>query len=389
MIRQFMLFIGIILLILFGSHFLVYFSLVIFFNITTASTKVIISLVLLFLALSFLLSSALAHWQDNWLTRGFYDLAGFWLGFLINLTLAILVVWFLFGLNYLLPLKINFSSLSIVLFVLALVYSLYGVWNAAKPQVKDIEVKMTNLPVAWQDKTIVQLSDLHLGYVHRRSFLAEVVEKTNAVKPEAVVITGDLFDGMDGDVSSFINILDNLQAPAGVFFITGNHETYIGVDKALDTLKKTKVRVLNDEIVNLDGLQLIGINYPAFGQIKDINNIIKPGENFWSDKPSILLYHTPSNINLNDANSHTQAYWAPNTDFTYVKDLGINLQLSGHTHEGQIFPFNFLARLIYNGYDYGLHTLGDFSIYTTSGVGTWGPPMRTGTHSEIVNIHLK
>ena len=237
-------------------------------------------------------------------------------------------------------------------------------------QVKRIKVEIKNLPEAWRGKTIVQISDVHLGNIYKSDFLAEVVKKTNALHPEAVMITGDLFDGMDGNLDPLVAPLNDLKTEKGIYFVTGNHETYLGVKESLRVLAKTDVKVLSDEVVDLDGLKIIGISYPESFVGDDEIVKLKLLQPKFLGQPNILLYHAPVNI-------------------LAAKDLGVNLQLSGHTHLGQQFPFNFVTKIIYKGYDYGLHTLGDFSIYTTSGVGTWGIPMRLGTQSEIVAIELE
>ena len=147
-------------------------------------------------------------------------------------------------------------------FGIAFIYSVYGVWNAFYPRVKEVSVRIKNLPPGWEGKTIVQLSDVHLGHIYKADFLRKVVRTVNGLKPDMVVITGDLFDGMDGSLPSLVTPLNDLIAPDGVYFITGNHETYLGVGKAFSILEKTKVKILNDEVRDIRGLQLIGISYP-------------------------------------------------------------------------------------------------------------------------------
>jgi len=244
------------------------------------------------------------------------------------------------------------------------------VWNAYHPRVEDVVVKIRNLPPDWRGKKVVQLSDVHLGHVLGAGFLQGIVEETNAQNPSIVFITGDLFDGADGRLDDLVAPLNGLRAPGGVFFVTGNHETYLGVDRAYAALKKTKARILNDEMVVIDGLQIIGISYPQRGFSKDIAEVTRKLPNFNPRLPSVLLYHSPTQIEQ-------------------AKAAGINLQLSGHTHKGQIFPIQFISRLVYGKYYNGLYVEGDYTIYTSSGAGTWGPTMRTGNHPEIAVIHLE
>ncbi len=236
---------------------------------------------------------------------------------------------------------------------------------------KNITVKIKNLPAAWQGKTIVQLADIHLGHVHGLTFLRDMVDKTNAQNPDLILITGDLFDGMDGDLNIFVEPLNSLRAKNSVFFVTGNHEAYVGLGRALAALHQTNIKILANEVVDVSGLQIVGLDYSLLndstgftGQSSDEGKIINSLSGFDRNKPSLLMYHAPINIEQAVAS-------------------GINFQLAGHTHHGQIWPFNFFTWLIYGQYDYGLNILGDFSIYTTNGIGTWGPPMRTGNTPEI------
>lgn len=261
-------------------------------------------------------------------------------------------------------------GLSAIAFLLAIGWSGYGLWNAFNPRIKQIEVKIAGLPPEWRGKTIVQLSDIHLGPVQQAAFMQKIVEKTNAVHPDLVVITGDLFNGADGDLESFLSPVSGLQAPKGIFFVTGNHELFLGLEKAYSLLAKTRITVLKNQCVNIDGLQLVGIGYSSFAGETNIEKIIQSIPNFKKGLPTILLYHTPTNIEQ-------------------AKVSGINLQLSGHTHKGQFFLIEPFEYNIYKKYYYGLHQEGDFSIYTSSGVGTIGPTIRINSHSEIAVIKLK
>jgi predicted MPP superfamily phosphohydrolase len=390
MIIKFILFIGVLVTILFGAHFLLYIALVRSFTIANATLKTALFICLSFLSVSFVISFILIHWWENLLTSSFYIFSATWLGLFVNLCVAAGLGWLLMGIIRLVGYNPNPQSIVTVFLILAVLYSVYGIYSAFHPRIKHIEVDMENLPEEWKDKTIVQLSDVHLGLVHGIGFLERVVGKVNALNPELVFITGDLFDGMGGTFIRFVEPLNNLKARKGIFYITGNHETYIGIGRVLEILGKTKINILSNEVVELEGLQVIGISYPGLGGTKDIQSLKGFQENFSRDKPSILLFHTPTNIREEKGgNRHYDTYWVPDTSLAMNREIGVDLQLSGHTHSGQIFPFGYLTKLIYKGYDYGLHNEGSFSVYITSGVGTWGPPMRTGSPPEIVVIKLR
>lgn len=354
----------------FGAHYLLFFSLVRFFQIGSPQAKTILFLIILFLSLSFIFSSLLAHFKEGWLTKSFYILSGFWLGLLVNFILATAVIWLVIGLVKIAGIESSSAIVASFLFLVALGFSSYGVWNGFHPRVKNIEVKIKNLPLKWQGKNIVQLSDVHLGHIYQAPYLQKLVSQINALRPAAVFITGDFFDGMDGQLDSLVEPLNEIQAEKGIYFVTGNHETYLGADKAFAVLEKTKIRILQNEVADVSGLKIIGINYPLQGEANNEIKILESLKDKFLGQPNILLFHSPVNIEQ-------------------VKEAGVNLQLAGHTHKGQLFPFGWITKLVYKGYDYGLRTDGDFSIYTTSGAGTWGPPMRTGNIPEIVQIRLK
>ena len=268
----------------------------------------------------------------------------------------------------------------------------YGVWRAFHPVIKEIEVEIKDLPVHWKGKTIVHLSDIHLGTINRKSFMMNIARRVNGLEPDLILITGDLFDGMGGDFPSFITPLKSLEASKGVFFITGNHEVYLKLIEPLSVIKRAGIKILDNELVDVEGLQIVGVSFPEFDKGIDVGPLFGPAGSYDPLKPSILLYHTPTNIlqGSGDAASRRySAYWSPDTSMALAKDKGIDLQLSGHTHKGQLFPFGIVTKIVYHGYDYDLHKENAFHLYTTSGVGTWGPPMRIGSPSEIVVISLK
>ena len=353
------------------GHVLLYFTLVRFFGISKKTHKRFLAGLLAFLYTSEMLASFVVHFYDNAFTRAFYFFGWSWLGLFLYLLMAAIACWLVLGIARLTGRRLNTVITGSLLFFIAFAYSVYGAWNASDPKVTDVRVSIKDLPVAWKGKTIVQLSDVHMGHVYRACFLSKIVATVNGLHPDIVVITGDLFDGMDGDLDELVEPLKDLRAPEGVYFISGNHENFLGVDKAYSVVKKTGVTVLNDEIRDIDGLQLAGISYPQRGwrEPKIPGRILKTLPGFIPGKPTVLLFHAP--VGINEA-----------------RDAGVGLQLSGHTHKGQLFPIGFITEHIYKGYAYGLHHLGDYSIYTSSGVGTWGPPMRTDNTPEIVDIRL-
>lgn len=358
------------LITLLGAHAFVFVSAIHFFSLTNSAHRYILAYVLIFLASSFFFSSLIAHFFENIFTRAYYFLSGFWIGFLTNIILAFVLLWFFFLMSQYANFAMNKGFFGVLFLGGAFLVSLYGVWNALHPVVKNVSIRIPGISEEWKGKTIVQLSDVHLGHVYQAGFLEGVVEKVNALHPKIVVITGDLFDGMDGHLDSLVQPLDNIQSENGVFFVSGNHETYLGVEKSLAVLQKTNVVLMQDEVLDVDGLKLIGINYPKRGEKKSISTTLASLKDQFFGKPNVLLYHAPESIDA-------------------IRQSGVNVLLAGHTHNGQQYPFQLITRIVHKGYDYGLYSLGDFTLYTTSGVGTWGPTMRIGTSSEIVAITLE
>jgi predicted MPP superfamily phosphohydrolase len=356
--------------ILYFSHYFLYLSFVHFFSVSTTGRKIMLAVILFLLPTSFIAAEIFARRTTNRAFTFLFFSSTLWLGVGLTLMVFFALAWAAWG-----AMKVVAHSPGPAVFgwaavALACLYSAYGVWNAYHPRTEEFTVKVKGLPPDWHGKKIVQISDVHLGHILDASFLQDIVEKSNAQQPDIVFITGDLFDGSDGQLDDLVRPLNGLKAPLGIYFVTGNHETYLGVDRAYAALRKTPVRILDDEMLLIDGLQIIGISYPQRGFSKDIAGVIQKLPGFNPHKPSLLLYHNPTGV-------------------AQAKEAGINLQLSGHTHHGQIFPIQIISRLVYGKYYNGLHIEGDYTIYTSSGAGTWGPTMRTGNHPEIAVIRLE
>jgi predicted MPP superfamily phosphohydrolase len=245
----------------------------------------------------------------------------------------------------------------------------------ADVEVKEVGVKLERLPPALSGLTIVQLTDVHIGPTIGRNFLEHVVERTNAAKPDAIVITGDLVDGSVASLREHVEPLAKLAARHGVYFVTGNHEYYSGVDEWLAELERLGVRPLRNERVSIGdraaSIELAGVDDSSArgtgpGRGPDYARALGSAP---PDRELVLLAHQPSQI-------------------VHAARANVGLQLSGHTHGGQIWPFGALVRLN-QPYVAGLHRHNDRTqIYVSRGTGYWGPPMRLFCPAEITKIVL-
>jgi predicted MPP superfamily phosphohydrolase len=322
-----------------------------------------------FLSFSFVGSSLWIHSYSNVFSRSAYYLSGLWHGLLLNLLIAALVFFFFLALARLIGHEAPSEALAALLIFLAFSVSALGVWNVYHPVERQVSVADPVWPAVWKEKKVIHISDVHLGEVLSNSFLQKLNAKIAALDPDIIFISGDLFDGMDGGFEVLKPDLAKLKAKEGVFFVSGNHETYPKNFDIKEILSGTDIRILDDELVDLDGVQIVGVSYPALGENKTIGDTFRNMKNYDAAKPSILLFHVPENLGV-------------------LKDLGIDLMLSGHTHRGQMWPFNLITNAMFKGADHGLLQDGDFRIYTSSGVGVWGPTMRTSSRGEIVVLQF-
>lgn len=240
--------------------------------------------------------------------------------------------------------------------------------------VSNVRVRLPRLPAALSGLRVVQISDLHIGPTIGRAWLEDIVARINALEPDLVAITGDLVDGSVEELREHTAPLADLRARHGVYFVTGNHEYYSGADAWIAELRRLGVKVLRNERVTIgegaDVLDLAGVDdWSAHGfgrgHGRDLARALEGRD---PARELILLAHQPKQI-------------------IEAAAMGVGLQLSGHTHGGQIFPWGLFVRLD-QPYVAGLARHGDAQIYVSRGTGYWGPPMRVGAPPEITLIEL-
>src|SRR3989449_1467714 len=214
-----------------------------------------------FLSVSFVSASLLAFRYTNAALRAFYRAAAVWLGLLSFLFVAAVSSWIIFGVAQLAGLDVNFHRTVEVLFGVAVVAGLYGVFNANWTRITRTTVRLANLPEAWRGRRAALISDVHLGHVRNGSFLRRMVAKILREEPDAIFIAGDLYDGTAIDAGRAAEPLNKLTAPHGVYFVAGNHEQFGDDSKYLNAITAAGVRVLSNEKVEVDGLQIICVPY--------------------------------------------------------------------------------------------------------------------------------
>jgi len=301
--------------------------------------------------------------------RIIYAMTSAWLGALNFAFFAAVGCWIVEAIAWATAFPFPRSSIAAVLFGVALVATAYGLINAAWLRVTRVTVKLPNLPEGWQGHTAVLVTDLHLGPLSGQVFLWRVIARLRWLHPDAVFISGDLFDGPTLGLDQLVAPWREFSAPHGIFYVTGNHDEFAERSIYLDAVRRVGIRVLNNEKVSIDGLQIVGVHDSEAGDSAELRSILRQVQ-IDRQHPSILLAHRPVNLSV-------------------AEEEGVSLQLSGHTHGGQIWPWNLLVSRIYGRFAYGLSKLGKLQVYTSSGAGTWGPPLRVGTKSEIVLIQFE
>jgi predicted MPP superfamily phosphohydrolase len=247
--------------------------------------------------------------------------------------------------------------------IAAIAVVLAGMINVARGAlVRRVTVPLAGLPV--EKYTIVQLTDVHIGPIIGREFAEEMVQRVNALKPDAIVITGDLVDGRLHELRPHIEPLRQLRARDGVYAVTGNHEYYWNAEAWLEHIRSLGIRVLRNEHVTLsEAVVIAGVDDST--QTEDVPRAV-------ADRPPVLplvlLAHHPRTV-------------------TRARAANVDLQLSGHTHGGQLLPLGWLARL-FDPKVAGLARFGDTWLYVSQGTGFWGAPVRVGTTCEISAITL-
>ncbi|UFQ17599.1 MULTISPECIES: metallophosphoesterase [Streptomyces] len=245
-------------------------------------------------------------------------------------------------------------------------YGAYGVLRG--PRVKRVTVPLAKLPRGAHGFRIAVVSDVHLGPILGRGFTQRVVDTVNATQPDLIAVVGDLVDGSVEDLGPAAAPLAGLRSRHGAYFVTGNHEYFSGAEQWVDHVRELGLRPLRNARTELPGFDLAGVDDVAGEDEGEGPDFAKALGDRDRSRASVLLAHQP--VVIHDAVEH-----------------GVDLQLSGHTHGGQLWPGNLVADLA-NPTLAGLERYGDTQLYVSRGAGAWGPPVRVGAPSDITVVEL-
>jgi predicted MPP superfamily phosphohydrolase len=265
---------------------------------------------------------------------------------------------------------------ALVVVVAALAASALGFGLARRtPPVREVTIPIDDLPAALQGFTIAQISDLHVGPTVKRASVQRIVERVNALQADAVAITGDLVDGRVHDLAADVAPLAGLRSRHGSFFVTGNHEYYSGAPEWIALLSRLGMRVLLDEHVVLEhaGARLVLAGVTDFSAHHFVAT--------HRSDPAAAIAGAPRDAGLRVLLAHQPRSAAA------AADAGFQVQLSGHTHGGQFWPWNLFVKL-QQPFVAGLHRLRSMWVYVSRGSGYWGPPLRLGAPSEITRLRF-
>jgi uncharacterized protein len=311
-------------------------------------------------------------------TTTLIKIGSFWLGAMLYLFLIFLIVDLIRAVNHFLPFtgflnyKANPGSRIIIIkivYLFSAIILIAAFINARFPRINQFSIITDKSLGQYKNLRIAAVSDIHLGTIISTKRLNHLVQKINSQNPDIVLFAGDIFDE---DIASVINnglgtYFEQIKAPLGIYAILGNHEYFGGIDTKINYLTSHGVKVLRDSTVLInESFYIAGRDDRSNrGQRKSIGDLLIAID---KSKPVILLDHQPFNLNESAEN-------------------GIDLQISGHTHHGQLWPFNYITNAIYE-VSSGYKKIGKTHVIVSNGYGTWGPPLRLGNRPEILIIDL-
>ena len=378
-ITSFLIFLGTVLLIYFSVNFYIYTKGLQAFSISPTWRRGFTIAFWLIVA-SFIIGEVLEHTHSSLIGEWIYRVGAFWLAFMLYFTLTLVLFDIVRLLNYFfnfLPEITQTLRFKIGLFTVAFVslIVLAGHINALNTRVREISLSIHKKVSGNREMKIIMASDIHLGALIGENREKRLVDIIINQKPDLVLLCGDL---VDGDVGSALrkNLgrhIQEIKTPMGVYAIPGNHEYIGGIQKTIPYLESININILRDKTLTLpNGVQLVGRDDRDNRRMGDGNGRKTLKElmtNLDKSFPVIVMNHQP--FNLDEAVNE-----------------GVDLHLSGHTHHGQLWPFNYITKAVYE-LSWGYLKKGNTNFYVSSGFGSWGPPVRLGNTPEVVVFNLK
>lgn len=267
------------------------------------------------------------------------------------------------------------QTAGLIVILLTILTSTYGVMNAYQVDVKRVDIEVDDLNGTVD---IAVLADIHLGTVGGKDYLEMLVEKTNSLEPDIVLIPGDIADNDAVLTDDIFSPLKDLEAPA--YFVTGNHEIMMDNKELKSILNRSGVRVMDNEVIETHGIQLVGLRYMSADE--------GSGEDSFADQGNQTLKSVLPTLNLSDDSPVVLMHHSP-VGIRYAQEAGVDLYIAGHTHGGaQIFPLTAIVGPLSYDYYKDHHQYKGMDVYVSEGAGFWFLPMRVGTDSEITLIRL-
>jgi uncharacterized protein len=341
-------------------------------------SRSIFLVIFLFLALSYLAGRIIENYHVGQPASFLIWTGSFWLSAMLYFFMIVVLIDLVRLINLALPVipaswLNDIAKTRMVLFtgsiIVVTLVVLSGHINTWYPVINRLEISLDGRDSQMDAFTMAVVSDIHLGTLTSKHRIRKMVSRINSLEPDIIVLAGDILDEDVGPVihKDLGSAIKDLNAPLGVYGVTGNHEFIGGIDEAAEYLTSHGIKLIRDSVVKINNsFYLAGREDLAISQFtgmnrKSLEDLMKMAED---DLPVIMLDHQPYNLDRSAA-------------------AGVDLQLSGHTHHGQLWPFNFITRAIYS-ISRGYGEIEGMKVYVSNGIGTWGPPVRTGSRPEIV-----
>lgn len=321
------------------------------------------AIVIVVLSVSFMISMFLVRYRENRMTQFIYYHSSLWMGTFLWLLLAV-------GIASISKIFIPSLPVSISTYIIlsSFIISFYGVYHSTNTRIVEKDLILPHLPEYWEGKKALFMSDTHYGNI-RTSSNADVA-RIRSINPDILLMSGDFFDGPQRDFHVLADPYKTLNIKHGKFIVTGNHEAYAGLEKCSAAFTHAGFTLLDDVSILIEGIRFTGIPYTTTAPSTVDSEATRKATTTDMQVPHIVLKHVPIGTDI-------------------LAEGGISFAFFGHTHLGQMWPFSYIVKSIYEKHAYGMTKKGNTYFYTSSGVGTWGPPQRIGTNSEMLLLTFR